>query len=177
MCPDKSDTTERSGKIKLLLLDVDGVLTGGDVIYNDSGQETKVFNVKDGLGLRLLMDAGIKVAIVTGRRSNALIHRCRNLGIDQVYDGVTDKAAVFERILKQTQVQPREIACMGDDLPDLPLMGKVGFSIAVADAHEVVLSRADMVTSAKGGAGAVREACEFILKGKGLWKSILKRFT
>ena len=177
MHPNHSDAIDRSEKIKLLLLDVDGVLTGGDIIYDDSGQETKIFNVKDGLGIRLLMDAGIDVAIVTGRCSNALIHRCRNLGIDQVYDGVTDKAATFDRIIKQTQVQSREVACMGDDLPDLPLMGKVGFSIAVADAHEAVLSRADVVTLAKGGAGAVREACEFILKSKGLWESVLKRFT
>ncbi|OEU63266.1 MAG: phenylphosphate carboxylase subunit delta [Desulfobacterales bacterium PC51MH44] len=162
--------------IKLLILDVDGVLTDGGIIYNDNGMETKVFNVKDGLGIRLLMEAGINLCIVTGRSSNALYNRCKNLGITHIFDGIRDKAAILDHILDQTGVSAAEVAFIGDDLPDLALMKMVGLSIAVADAHKTVLENADMVTSAKGGNGAVREACEAILKAQGLWENILERF-
>jgi 3-deoxy-D-manno-octulosonate 8-phosphate phosphatase (KDO 8-P phosphatase) len=163
-------------RIKLLLLDVDGVLTDGGIIYNDNGSETKVFNVKDGLGIRLLMKAGIHLGIVTGRRSNALYSRCKNLGIHLIYDGVRNKVDVLDELLDQTGVSAEEVAFIGDDLPDLALMKMIGLSIAVGDAHKVILDNADMVTSAKGGHGAVREACEAILKAKGLWEDILERF-
>ena len=170
------DSANKLKDLKILLLDVDGVLTRGEIIYNDSGQETKVFSVKDGLGIRLLIEAGINVAIVTGRRSQALIHRCRNLGIEQIYDGVHEKSAIINRIIDQTEAIISEIGFVGDDLPDLALMKKVGVSIAVADAHEIIIDYADVITSAKGGEGAVREVSELILKSKGLWDGILKRF-
>ena len=163
-------------RIKLLLLDVDGVLTDSGIIYNDNGTETKVFNVKDGLGIRLLMEAGIHLGIVTGRRSNALYSRCKDLGINLIYDGVGDKIDVLDALLDQTGVSAEEVAFIGDDLPDLALMKIIGLSIAVRDAHKTILDNADMVTSAKGGHGAVREACEAILKAKGLWENILERF-
>ena len=108
--------------VALILMDVDGVLTTGRVIYNDAGQETKVFHVRDGLGIRMLMEAGLKVGIVTGRRSMALVHRCRNLGIDLLKDGIRDKAAALEDILKETGVSAAATAFVGDDLPDLPIM-------------------------------------------------------
>ena len=167
-----SEIGNKLKKIKLLLLDVDGVLTDGSIIYNDHSEETKVFNVKDGLGIRLLMEAGINVCLVTGRSSKALYHRCKDLGITMLFDGVEDKAGVLDIISEQTGVSPEEIAFIGDDLPDLPLMKIVGLSIAVDDSHEVVLEKACMVTSAKGGAGAVREVCEEILKAQGLWDKI-----
>ena len=113
-------------QISLILLDVDGVLTTGQVIYNDAGQETKVFHVRDGLGIRMLMEAGIQVGIVTGRRSMALVHRCRNLGIHLLKDGIRDKAAALEEILKETGVAAADTAFVGDDLPDLPIMRRVG---------------------------------------------------
>ncbi|MBW2604723.1 MAG: HAD-IIIA family hydrolase [Deltaproteobacteria bacterium] len=163
-------------RIKLLLLDVDGVLTDGGIIYNDNGAETKVFNVKDGLGMRLLMGAGIHLGIITGRRSNALYSRCKDLGINLIYDGVGNKTDVLDALLDQTGVSAKEVAFIGDDLPDLALMKIIGLSIAVGDAHKTILDHADMVTSAKGGHGAVREACETILKAKGLWENILERF-
>jgi 3-deoxy-D-manno-octulosonate 8-phosphate phosphatase (KDO 8-P phosphatase) len=163
-------------RIKLLLLDVDGVLTDGGIIYNDNGAETKVFNVKDGLGIRLLMEAGIHIGIVTGRRSNALYRRCKDLGINIIYDGVDNKIDVLDALLDQTGVSVEEVAFIGDDLPDLALMKIIGLSIAVGDAQKTILDNADMVTSAKGGYGAVREACEAILKAKGLWENILERF-
>jgi 3-deoxy-D-manno-octulosonate 8-phosphate phosphatase (KDO 8-P phosphatase) len=163
-------------KIKLLLLDVDGVLTDGGIIYNDNGDETKAFNVKDGLGIRLLMEAGIYLGIVTGRRSNALYSRCKDLGINIIYDDVGNKVDVLEALLHETGVLAEEVAFIGDDLPDLSLMKMIGLSIAVGDAQKTILNNADMVTSAKGGHGAVREACEAILKAKGLWEDILERF-
>jgi 3-deoxy-D-manno-octulosonate 8-phosphate phosphatase (KDO 8-P phosphatase) len=163
-------------RIKLLLLDVDGVLTDGGIIYNDNGSEIKVFNVKDGLGMRLLMEAGIHLGIVTGRRSNALYGRCKDLGINLIYDGVGNKIDVLDELLDQTGVSVEEVAFIGDDLPDLALMKIIGLSIAVSDAHKSILDHADMVTSAKGGQGAVREVCETILKAKGLWENILERF-
>ena len=162
-------------KIKLLLLDVDGVLTDGGIIYHDNGAETKVFNVKDGLGIRLLLEAGIHLGIITGRRSNALSFRCKDLGINLIYDGVKNKIDVLDALLDQTGVSAEEVAFIGDDLPDLRLMKTIGLSIAVGDAHETILNNADMVTSANGGQGAVREVCETILKAKGLWENILER--
>ena len=173
-------TSEKPGgaeHIELLLLDVDGVLTDGRIVYGENGVETKSFNVKDGLGLRLLMGAGINAGIVTGRSSKALIRRCEDLGIVHVYDGVKDKAGVLDTICKQFDVDPASIAFMGDDLPDIPLMARVGLDVAVADAHEAVRTMADVVTAARGGAGAVREICETILKSKGLWEEISNRFT
>ena len=161
---------------KLLLLDVDGVLTDGSIIYNDSGDETKVFNVKDGLGIRILMKAGIQVGIVTSRTSKALKHRCNNLGISLIFDGVHDKTSVLELISKRTGLPAEDIAFIGDDLIDLPLLKRVGLSIAVADAHETVIENVDMVTLKKGGAGAVREVCEAILKAQGLWSKVLEYF-
>ncbi|MEJ2656248.1 MAG: HAD-IIIA family hydrolase [Desulfobacterales bacterium] len=163
-------------RIKLLLLDVDGVLTDGGIIYNDNGTETKIFDVKDGLGIKLLMEAGIHLGIVTGRRSNALFSRCKDLGIDLIFDGVADKADAFSRVLQRTGFSAEEVACIGDDLPDLAFMNRAGLSIAVADAHVTLRENADMITFAKGGHGAVREVCEAILKAKGLWESVLERF-
>jgi len=164
-------------KIKLLLLDVDGVLTDGSVIYNDSGEEIKVFNVKDGLGIRLLMDAGIKVGVITGRTSDALKHRCKNLGIDLFFEGVKDKGSLLNFIFTQTGVASDETAFIGDDLLDLSIMNMIGTPIAVSDAHDSVIKIASIVTSAKGGTGAVREISEAILRAKGMWENILKRYS
>lgn len=163
--------------VRVLLLDVDGVLTDGSIPYGDSGSETKVFNVKDGLGIRLLKEAGIQVGIVTGRRSQALDHRCRNLGIDLIFQAVADKAAVLATVSERTGASAEAIAFVGDDLPDIPLMRRVGVGIAVADAHETVRHHAGMVTAAQGGKGAVREVCEAILRSQGHWERILEGFT
>jgi len=162
--------------ITTLLLDVDGVLTDGSIVYSGSGDEIKSFNAKDGLGLRLLMDAGITVGIVTGRRSQALQKRCDNLGITLVFDGVTDKKQVLERLILEKGLSSDTIAFAGDDLPDIRIMKSVGFPIAVADAAPLVKETALYVTSSPGGHGAVREICELILKTKGLWDTIMERF-
>ncbi len=163
--------------IRLLLLDVDGVLTDGSIIYNEHGEETKVFHVRDGLGIRLLQKAGIYVGIVTGRAaSNALMHRCRNLEIELIFDDVRDKAAVLTKILKQLKISVQEIAFVGDDLIDLPIMRQIGLPIAVADAHELVMETASWTTTARGGQGAVREVCEALLKAQKKWRPLLEGF-
>lgn len=162
--------------IELLLLDVDGVLTDGSITYSDSGEQIKQFNARDGLGLRLLMDAGIKVGIITGRTSGALKHRCKNLGIQLLFDGITDKSDALDTICHQTGIQPKKMAFAGDDLIDLPVMKRVGISFCVSDAADEVQTHADHITDRKGGYGAVREICETILKSKGLWDTILKNY-
>jgi len=162
--------------IKLLLLDVDGVLTNGDIIYSDAGGEIKSFNVKDGLGIRLLLNAGIQVGIVTGRTSGALLHRCEDLGIGIIYHGVQKKGEILEDVMSKTGLSPLEIAFVGDDAPDIALLKKVGIGIAVADAHETVKTIAHMTTERNGGKGAVREICEWILKAKGLWEEIVHQW-
>ncbi len=164
-----ADQTLFSG-IKLLLLDVDGVLTDGGISYTGPEMETKTFSVKDGLGIKMLIAAGLQVGIVTGRSSAALLRRCRELSITCVYDDVWDKGMVLKQILTETGVAShREVAFIGDDLPDIPLLKKVGLPIAVANAHPEVKNVAAAVTSADGGRGAVREICEILLHAQGLW--------
>ena len=162
--------------IKLLLLDVDGVLTDGSIIYTGAGMQTMAFNVKDGLGLKMIRDAGVITCIVTGRESDALTWRVQELGIDFCYDGVSDKGAVLEQILEKTGCTAPETAFVGDDLPDIPLMARVGFPMAVADASPEVISRAALVTTRPGGKGAVREICDMMLKSRGLWADMLKQW-
>lgn len=163
-------------RIRLLLLDVDGVLTDGTITYTDSGDQVKSFYSRDGFGLRLLMNEGIRVGIVTGRSSEALRHRCRNLKIDLIFDGVRDKEKALQEIMDQTGMKSDEIGFMGDDLIDLPAMAKAGAAITVSDAPAEVKARARIITKARGGRGAVREICEAILKAQGLWDKALKPF-
>ena len=162
--------------IKLLLLDVDGVLTDGSITYTDSGEQIKTFNSSDGLGLRLLMDAGIQVGIITGRTSTALKHRCDNLKISLLFDGIQDKATVLDDISVSTGIATEQMAYVGDDLIDLPVIKRVGISFCVANACKEVKDHSDIITNACGGHGAVREICEAILKAKGLWESILAQY-
>lgn len=159
-------------RIEVLLLDVDGVMTDGGLGYTPEGKEIKFFNVKDGFGIKLLMESGIHVGIVTGRRSEALMHRCADLGIELIWDGVKDKTSVLESVQEKTGAKRSEMAFIGDDIPDLPLLNSVGLSIAVNDAAQMVKDNVDMVTEADGGKGAVREVCERILAARGIWDKI-----
>jgi 3-deoxy-D-manno-octulosonate 8-phosphate phosphatase (KDO 8-P phosphatase) len=172
----QADLQKKLNQIKLLLLDVDGVLTDGQITYTDSGEQIKSFNCRDGLGLRLLMDNDIKVGIVTGRTSKALTHRCQNLGLDLVFDGIKDKSKALDRITQLTGIAAQDIAFVGDDLIDLPAMIRTGICFSVPDAPREVKSHATMVTSARGGHGAVREICETILKAQGAWDKILNLY-
>lgn len=152
--------------IKLLILDVDGVLTDGKLCYSDDGIETKCFYVRDGLGLKLLLKNNIEIAVISGRKSKATKNRMNDLGIKHVYLNIDDKIKSFNQLKKNLGLKNENIAYIGDDLPDIPVMKKVGFSIAVADATSEVLKLADLTLKTKGGEGAVREACELILNSR-----------
>ncbi len=168
---------KRLAAIKLLLLDVDGVLTDGKIIYTDSGEEIKSFCSKDGFGLKMAMNFGLKVGIITGRVANgALNARCHNLGIELIFDGIKDKKAVLNRVIKEQGVNQYEVAFAGDDLPDIPIMKSCGFSFAVSNASFEVKQIADYTTKNRGGDGAVREICEAILKAKGVWEDIVNNW-
>ena len=162
--------------IKLLLLDVDGVLTDGGITYSDTGDQIKTFQSRDGFGIRLLLDSGIRVGIITGRKSKALEYRCENLGITLLFAGIKDKINAFDKIISQTGIMPEQIAFVGDDLMDLPVMKRVGVSFCVPDACQEVKTHSDIITKKKAGHGAVREICELILKAKDLWDDILNKY-
>jgi 3-deoxy-D-manno-octulosonate 8-phosphate phosphatase (KDO 8-P phosphatase) len=163
-------------KIKLLLLDVDGVMTDGRIIYDNNGGETKAFDVKDGHGLKLLQRAGIMVGIITGRNSAIVSRRAEELGIEIVYQGAKNKLQPFAEILSRYSLDPSEVAYVGDDVVDLPVMRKVGFSATVADAVEDIKPFVDLITECPGGRGAVREVCDHILKSAGLWAEVTDRY-
>ncbi len=146
--------------IRLLVLDVDGVLTDGRLYFGPRGEALKVFHVRDGLGMVELQRAGVRIAVISGRRSPMVAARCRELGVGEVHQGVSDKLKVLKALLKRTGIAAAECACIGDDLPDLPLMRHVGRAFAVADAAPEVRDAAHAVTRLPGGAGAVREVCD-----------------
>lgn len=152
--------------IALLVLDVDGVLTDGRLYFGARGEALKVFDVRDGYGLVALQRAGVTVAVISGRRSGAVRARCRELGVRHVYQGVADKLAVFERLRTRLKLARGACACVGDDLPDVPLMRAVGLACAVADAHAGARRAAHLVTRHGGGRGAVREVCDLLLSAR-----------
>jgi len=162
--------------VKLLILDVDGVMTDGSIIYDDDGKEIKIFDVKDGHGIKLLMRAGIDVAIITARESQVVLHRAKNLGIDMVYQKAMDKVEAFNEILQKKQLSEKEVAYVGDELVDIPLLRKVGFAAAVKDAVEDLKMYVDFITEKNGGQGAVREICELILKTQGKWGEATEKY-
>jgi 3-deoxy-D-manno-octulosonate 8-phosphate phosphatase (KDO 8-P phosphatase) len=167
---------EKARDIKLLILDVDGVLTDGKIVYTDRGEEAKAFDVKDGHGLKLLMRAGIPVALITGRSSPAVEHRARDLGITRVYQKAINKIEAYEELRRAENLRNEEICVVGDDLPDLPILRICGFSVAVADSAEEVKREVDYVTNKEAGKGAVREVCDIILKARGLWGAVTDRY-
>lgn len=158
--------------IKLLLLDVDGVLSDGRITYNSEQQELKSFHIHDGLGIKLLQNAGIQIGIITGRNSPMVERRANELGITLLLQGREDKLVAMQSIQQQLGLASNEVAYMGDDLPDLAAISHAGLGIAPANAVTIVRQHADLVTKISGGNGAVREACEFILAAKGLLDSI-----
>ena len=149
--------------IRLLVLDVDGVLTDGRLYFGPRGEALKAFHVRDGVGLQQLQRAGFKVAVISGRRSPMVAARCRELGVRHVLQGVGDKLAALRRLCARLRLTPAACACVGDDLPDVPLMRAAALSFAVADAHRVARRAADVVTRLPGGRGAVREVCDHLL--------------
>ena len=167
---------DRCLPIELLLLDVDGVLTDGSIVYGDDGRELKAFFVRDGSGLKLWRQTGKRAGIITGRRSAVVERRAAELDLTVVVQGAEDKLAAWESILAEQKLAPRQACYVGDDVPDVPVLRRSGLAIAVADACEQARAAAHYVTQAPGGRGAVREVIELILKAQGLWSQVLARF-
>jgi len=173
---DLSSVERRASRIKLLLMDCDGVLTDGRLWLTEEGDDQKSFNTRDGLGLSLWHRAGLQSGIISGRNSRAVTRRARDLGIEFVRQGDPDKIEAFAQILQQAGVDENEVAFIGDDLNDIPLMQRAELAVAVADAVVETVSVAHYVTQARGGQGAVREVIELILKSQGRWSDLIDNY-
>lgn len=164
-------------KIRLLILDVDGVLTDGSLILGSDGQEYKLFNSKDGAAIKWWLRSGRQMAWISGRESPAVLHRAEQLGVQHVYQRILDKVPVYSRLLEQLAVPESGTAYIGDDLVDLPIMSRCGFAISVADAMDEVRTRADLTTERPGGRGAVAEAIRFLLQAAGDWEKVVAKYS
>ncbi|MGZ8095655.1 MAG: 3-deoxy-manno-octulosonate-8-phosphatase KdsC [Methylosarcina sp.] len=167
---------EKAKKIKLLILDVDGVLTDGKLFFDNQGNEYKSFHVRDGFGLKLLRMTGVEVAVISGRKSTSVDLRMKNLDIEHVYQGHENKQAAFEEIIGKMNVTPDQVAFVGDDLVDLLIMSRVGLAVTVDDANFAVKQRADWCTRMPGGQGAVREVCDLIMQAQGHFEGLVTTY-
>ena len=171
-----SDVSTRASAVRLMVFDVDGILTDGTLYLSDSGEEIKGFNILDGQGLKMLAASGVSLALITSRRSRVVERRAENLGIQNVFQGVEDKRATFESLHGRMHLEARACGYMGDDLVDLPIMLRCGFAISVPEAPDIVRGHAHYVTRRSGGRGAVREACELIMKTQGTYSAAVARY-
>lgn len=171
-----SNITAKASKIKVLILDVDGVLTDGKIVYSEHGEELKCFDVKDGHGIKLLRRSGLEVAMITGRSSQSVAKRAADLGIQMVFQHALKKIEAYKEILEIKALQDEEVCTMGDDLPDLPILRRSGFSVAVPSSVAEVKREVDYITQREAGQGAVREVCEIILKARGYWEKVTARY-
>ncbi len=167
---------DKAKKIRCFISDVDGVLTDGLIFIDNTGNELKSFNIQDGFGIKLLQAAGIEVVIITGSKNQVIDERMRQLGITNYFTGKTNKQSAFDEVKRRLNLSNDEIAYIGDDLPDLPIMKQVGFSISVANAVSMVKENSDWCTDFNGGRGGVRQACDFILKSQNLLDIALNRY-
>ncbi|MGR9036271.1 MAG: 3-deoxy-manno-octulosonate-8-phosphatase KdsC [Gammaproteobacteria bacterium] len=172
-CDKLQAVIEKAKKIKLLILDVDGVLTDAKLFFDNQGNEYKAFHARDGHGIKLLRQTGVEVAVISGRKSDSVALRMKMLGIGHVYQGHENKRAAFLELLEKLAIEPIQAAHVGDDLLDLPIMIRAGLAIAVADAHIAVKQRADWCTELPGGHGAVREVCDLIMQAQGHYDDVL----
>jgi 3-deoxy-D-manno-octulosonate 8-phosphate phosphatase (KDO 8-P phosphatase) len=168
---------EKLKHIKMILMDVDGVMTGGEIIYSSTGEELKVFNIHDGMGMAMARMAGLKTGIITGRMSEMVRRRAEELKVDAVVQGQIDKLAAYDDIKSRFNLTDAGIAFIGDDLVDLCILKRVGFSAAVADARQAVKNASDYVTVAAGGRGAVREVVDMILESQGKLARLVAQFS
>ena len=166
----------RAARVRLMIFDVDGVLTDGTLYYSARGEELKAFNIRDGQGMKMLAGTGVRLAIISGRRSPALEQRAANLGIDLLYQGIDDKLAAFEELTARLGLSPADCGFVGDDLIDLPILSRCGFAASVADGAPEVVSRAHYVTRARGGRGAAREVCELVMRAQGTLADAVSRY-
>lgn len=167
---------EKAKKVKLAIFDVDGILTDGTLYYSDSEQDFKGFHVHDGLGLKLLQKSGVGIAIISSHQSPMLKRRLRDLGIDDVHLGQEKKLPAYEQLLAKYQLTDNDVSYAGDDLPDLALIRRANLGITVANAPSIIKHYADWITNHNGGAGAVREMCEFIMQAQGTYAEIIETF-
>ena len=170
------DILDKAKKIKLLVFDVDGVLTDGSLIVGDDGEEYKAFFSKDGLGMKMLQATGVKIAVITARTSNVVINRMQNLDIKHIYQGQLEKLPAFEKILTELDLSAEQAAYVGDDVIDLPVMLKAGLAIAVQDAHPLAVQHAHWQTPHNGGRGAARDVCELIMQAQGTLESQFQKY-
>jgi len=167
---------DRAKRIKLLIVDIDGVMTDGRIVYSIYGDELKFFDVTDGFGISLLRTAGIPSVIITAKKSRIVTLRARDMRVAKAYQGYLDKLIPYENVLKRFKVAPEEICFIGDDLIDIPVLKRVGFAVAVPNAVEETKGAAHYITSKTGGRGAVREVCDMILKSQGKWELAAGKF-
>lgn len=160
------DILARAAQIKLVVFDVDGVLTDGTLFVGDDGQEYKAFHSRDGFGIKLLRQSGVQIGVITARSSQVVLHRMENLGIEHVYQNRLEKLPAFEELVTQLELQPEQAAYVGDDVVDLPVMRRAGLAIAVQDAHPLAKQHAHWQTPHGGGRGAARDVCELIMEAQ-----------
>lgn len=172
----EQDILEKAKAVKLVIFDVDGVLTDGSLFFGDDGQEYKAFNSLDGHGMKMLQQSGVRIAIITGRTSEVVRHRMNNLKIDLVYQGQLDKLPAYRQILADLKLQPHEVAYVGDDVVDLPVMLRVGLAIGVDNAHQLTKQHAHWVTPRGGGKGAARDVCEMIMRAQGQFEQRMQEY-
>jgi len=170
------DIFDKAARIRLIIFDVDGVLTDGSLFIGDDGQEYKAFNSRDGHGIKMLKKYDIEVAIITGRTSKVVEHRMANLGVEHVYQGKLEKLPVYEELAAKLGIPAGETAYVGDDVVDLPVMRRVGLAIAVQDAHPLVRAHSHWQTPSPGGRGAARDVCEMLMEAKGVLQDELNRY-
>lgn len=163
------DVRQRARSLKLIIFDVDGILTDGALYLSDDGQEVKAFFSLDGHGMKMLKRSGVELAIITARNSQLMVHRARNLGINHLYQGAEDKLEAYQHLLGELGIAPEHIAYMGDDVVDLPVMRRCGLAITVPAAPDIVKEYSHYVTALPGGRGAVREVCELIMRAQDTW--------
>lgn len=167
---------EKAKQIKLVIFDVDGVLTAGILTYSHDGIEVKNFHVHDGQGIKFLKKSGVNVGIITTCKSEIVKRRMQDLGIEHLYQGQTDKLPAYEDLKQKLQLKDDEIAYVGDDLPDLPMLKRVGLAITVANAPKIIQQHTHWITKAKGGKGAAREVCDFIMHAQGTYQTMLNAY-
>jgi 3-deoxy-D-manno-octulosonate 8-phosphate phosphatase (KDO 8-P phosphatase) len=170
------DILEKAAQIRLLIFDVDGVLTDGGLYFDEAGREHKVFHSRDGHGIKMLQGAAVEVAVISGRRTEAVTHRMAGLGVRHVYQGQQDKLPAFYELLERLRITPEQTAYVGDDVVDLPIMLQAGLAVAVQDAHPLVLRHAHWQTPHAGGRGAARDVCELILEAQGKLQTALQAY-
>lgn len=175
-CAPPADVIARASRIKLAIFDVDGVLTDGRLFFDEAGREYKSFHARDGHGIKLLQSTGVEPAIISGRRAETVARRMENLGIRLVYQGIEDKLVVFDALCRERNIAPEQVAHVGDDLLDLPIMLRAGLAVAVADAHHSIVPHAHWRTRLRGGQGAVREVCDLIMQAQGTFDGVVARY-